>query len=83
MLNNPLLARAFAFILLALGLYLAIENTIISAFVLASSSGATPVTAFAVAVVASGLEISFASWIRQERTLTAVVGELKHKCIFT
>lgn len=77
MLNNPLLTRAFAFILLALGLYLALENTIISADVLQSSSGASVVTAFAVAVIATGLELSFASWIRQEKSLPELAGELK------
>ena len=79
MLNNPTLTRAFAIILLSLGLYLATENTIISANVLQMSSGATMVTAFAVAVAATGLELTFASWIRQEKTLPALVGELKRK----
>ena len=79
MINNPMLTRAFAFILLALGLYLAIENTIISSNVLETSSGATMVTAFAIAVVATGLELTFASWLRQEKGATTVMEELKRK----
>lgn len=52
MLDIPILTRAFAAVLLVLGLYQATENTVISADVLRSSSGRTTVTAFAVAVVA-------------------------------
>jgi ABC-type uncharacterized transport system permease subunit len=83
MLNLPLLSRAFACILLALGLYLALENTLISAQVLQMASGATPVTAFAVAVVASGLELAFASWIRQEKTFPELMKELQNKPLHT
>ena len=83
MLNIPLLTRAFAAILLALGLYLAIENTVISADVLERSSGASMVTAFAVAVIATGLELTFASWVRQEKGAVAVVDEMKKKPLHT
>ena len=83
MLNMPLMSRAFACILLALGLYLALENTLISADVLQRSSGATMVTSFAVAVVATGLELAFASWIRQERTFPELVKELQNKPVHT
>jgi phosphate/sulfate permease len=83
MLNNPLMSRAFAFILLTLGLYLALENTLISASVLQMSSGATMVTAFAVAVVATGLELAFASWLRQEKTFPALVKEFQGKPVHT
>lgn len=76
MLSNPLLTRAISCILLGLGLYLALENTLISANVLQFSSGASIVTAFAVAVVATGLELVFASWIRQEKTLAALSAKL-------
>jgi hypothetical protein len=77
MLNNPMLARAFASILLALGLYLAIENMIISAQVLQTSSGASLVTSFAIAVASGGLELTFASWVRHEKGIVAVTGELQ------
>lgn len=83
MLTNPTLTRAFAMILLGLGFYLATENTVISSNVLETSSGATMVTAFAIAVAATGLELIFTSWIRQEKTLTAIVGELKRKPLRT
>lgn len=79
MLNNPILTRAFAAILLALGIYLATENTLISSNVLGVRSGATMVTAFAIAVTATGLELTFASWLRQDKTPATVVGQLKHK----
>lgn len=83
MLNMPLMSRAFSCILLALGLYLALENTLISAEVLQRSSGATLVTSFAVAVVATGLELAFASWIRQERTFPELMKELQNKPVHT
>ena len=83
MLNIPLLTRAFAGVLLALGLYLATENTIISADVLESSSGASMVTAFAVAVAATGLELTFASWMRQQKGAVAIAGEMQNKPIHT
>lgn len=83
MLDNPILSRAFACILLALGLYLALENTLISADVLQKSSGATMVTAFAVAVVATGLELAFASWIRQEKTFPGLAKEFNGKPLHT
>lgn len=79
MLNNPTLTRAFACILLGLGLYLATENTVISSNVLETRSGATMVTAFAIAVVATGLELTFASWLRQDKTPSTVTSELKRK----
>lgn len=79
MLSLPLLTRAFAAILLALGLYLALENTVISADVLGASSGSTDVTAFAVAVIATGLELTFASWIRQEKGLATLAGEVRRR----
>ncbi len=79
MLNNPILTRAFAAILLALGIYLATENTIISSNVLEVRSGATMVTAFAIAVAATGLELTFASWLRQDKTPSTVVSNLKRK----
>jgi hypothetical protein len=77
MLSSPSLTRGLAALLLALGLYLAIENTVISADVFQHSSGASVITAFAVAVIATGLELTFASWIRQEKTASALIGELK------
>jgi hypothetical protein len=83
MLDIPMLTRAFAGILLALGLYLATENTVISADVLRSSSGSSSVTAFAVAVAATGLELTFASWMRQEKGAAAIVGEMKNKPLHT
>jgi phosphate/sulfate permease len=83
MLNLPLLSRVFSVILLALGLYLALENTLISAQVLQRSSGATMVTAFAIAVVATGLELAFASWIRQEKTFPELMKELQNKPVHT
>ncbi|PZO55455.1 MAG: hypothetical protein DCF15_10420 [Phormidesmis priestleyi] len=83
MLDIPMLTRVFAGILLALGLYLATENTIISADVLQSSSGASAVTAFAVAVAATGLELTFASWMRQEKGAATVVGQLQKKPLHT
>ena len=79
MLNLPLLTRAFAVILLALGLYLALENTIISSDVLGKSSGSTPLTAFAVAVIATGLELTFASWLRHEKGLAVVAGDFRRR----
>lgn len=83
MLNIPMLTRAFAGILLALGLYLATENTVISADVLEASSGASAVTAFAVAVAATGLELTFASWMRQEKGAATIVGELQKRPLHT
>ena len=71
MLNLPLMTRAFAAILLALGLYLALENTVISADVLEAASGSSMVTSFAVAVIATGLELTFASWLRQEKGISS------------
>lgn len=79
MLDLPLLTRGFAGLLLALGLYLATENTVISADVFMNSTGASSVTALAVAVIATGLELTFASWLRQEKTAAAVFGELRRK----
>ena len=83
MLNLPLLTRAFAAILLALGLYLALENTVISADVLGVSSGSTLVTAFAVAVIATGLELTFASWLRQGKGLAAIAGDFRSRPVQT
>ena len=83
MLNLPLMTRAFAAILLALGLYLALENTVISADVLEAASGSSLVTSFAVAVIATGLELTFASWLRQEKGLAALAGEMRSKPLHT
>lgn len=83
MLDIPMLTRAFAGLLLALGLYLATENTVISADVLEVSSGSSMVTAFAVAVAATGLELTFASWMRGEKGASTIVGEFKVKPLHT
>lgn len=83
MLKLPLLTRAFAVVLLALGLYLALENTVISSHVLGDSSGATEVTAFAVAVAATGLELIFASWLRSEKGLAPLAASLRSRPVST
>ena len=77
MLKIPHLARCFVVCLLALGLYLAIENLLISAEVLADESGASVVSASAISTVVAGIELVFASWVTKEKTLVEMVGELK------
>lgn len=81
MLSIPPLTRLFAALLLALGLYLAVENTIISADVLGYGSGASVIASTAIAVVATGLELTFASWIRQEKSAVSLASEIKHRPI--
>lgn len=77
MLSIPVLSRAFSLLLVALGVYLAFENTIISAEVLASATGASTVAANAIAISATGLELVFASWIRQGESLEELWLNLK------
>ncbi len=69
MFNIPILTRAFSAIILAVGLWLAGENTLISAEVLSTQSGASVVASSAIAIVATGLEIVFASWFIKENSL--------------
>lgn len=69
MLNIPMFTRLFATILISLGVYLAAENTLISAAVLADESGASAVAATAISVAATGLELIFASWIRSSNSV--------------
>ena len=77
MFNIPILTRAFAGIILAVGIWLAGENTLISAEVLGSQSGASVVSSTAIAVVATGLEIVFASWFIKEDSLGALYAEIR------
>ena len=77
MLKIPHLARCFVVCLLTLGLYLAIENLLISAEVLADESGASVVSASAISTVVAGIELVFASWVTKEKTLVEMVAELK------
>lgn len=79
MLNIPNLARGFAIALLCLGLYLATENTLITAEVLADRSGASVVASVAFAFAATGLELAFVSWIRSEKGATGLLETLMHK----
>lgn len=78
MLNIPVLSRAFSMMLIALGIYLAFENTLISSAVLSEATGASLVSANAIAIAATGLELIFASWIRQGDTLESLWLKLKH-----
>lgn len=77
MLNIPVFTRAFAMMLISLGIYLAFENTLISADVLASATGASIVASTAIAITATGLELIFASWLRQGDTLTDLWSKLR------
>ena len=77
MLNIPVLTRSFAMLLIALGIYLAFENTLISAEVLSTATGASVVAANAIAIAATGLEMVFASYIRQGRSLAELWAHLK------
>lgn len=83
MLNIPIAARAFAGLLLVVGLLLAVENTVISADVLAKASGANLAIAIAVAVVVTGLELTFASWLRQGKGVVTVTGQMRDKPVQT
>jgi len=69
--------------LMLLGVYLAVENTVISADVLAKASGSNLTIAIAVAVVATGLELTFASWLRQGKGVVTVTGEFRDKPVQT
>ncbi|MEM9151295.1 MAG: hypothetical protein AAGB19_12680 [Cyanobacteria bacterium P01_F01_bin.3] len=62
MLSIPFVARGFAVALCLLALCLAGENTIISAEVLSSQSGASALSSSAIAVGCTALEIAFTSW---------------------
>ena len=77
MLNVPHLARFFVLLLMLLGLYLAGENTLISADVLSYESGASAIAATSIAVAATALELCFVSWIRQERSISELVKAFK------
>lgn len=77
MFNIPFLTRAFSIILLAVGLWLATENTLISAEVLSTQSGASVVASSAIAIFATALEMVFASWFIREDSLAATFRQLK------
>ncbi len=62
MLTNPLLCRIVAWGLLAVGGYLAIFNTIISAFVIGKLSGLGLGMGIAIALALTSVELWFASW---------------------
>ena len=83
MLSIPALARGFAIALLCLGLYLAIENTLITAEVLADKSGASVVASVAFAFAATGLEIAFISWLRSDRGASGLLDTLMRKPLRT
>lgn len=83
MLNIPHLTRCFVVGLLVLGLYLAVENTLISAEVLATMSGASVVSATAIAVGATALELTFASWIRSEQGMKELLTSIARKPLVT
>lgn len=69
MFNIPILTRAFSVILLVVGIWLATENTLISAEVLGTQSGASVVASTAIAVFVTALELTFASWFIREDSL--------------
>lgn len=79
MLNIPIFGRGFAVALAVLAFYLAAENTLISADVLSLATGISPIPANAIAMVATGLEIVFASWIRQEKTALELYRSIRHE----
>jgi hypothetical protein len=62
MLTNPLICRIVAWGLLAVGGYLAIFNTIISAFVIGKMSGLGLGMGGAIALALTSVELWFASW---------------------
>lgn len=64
MLNNPILCRAIAWVLIAIGGYLAIFNTFISAVVIGERSGLGFAVGGAIACGLTAVELWFASWAR-------------------
>lgn len=77
MLNIPFVARGFAIGLCLLALCLAGENTIISAEVLSSQSGASALSSSAIAVGCTALEIAFTSWMMQGKSMVELVKVFK------
>lgn len=63
MLSIPFASRVLAGLLALLGTYLAAENTMISANVLGSQSGASVVASAAIAVLVTGVELVATSWL--------------------
>lgn len=83
MLSIPNLARGFAIALLCLGLYLATENTLITAEVLADRSGASVIASVAFALSATGLELAFVSWLRSDRGMAGLLETLMRRPLRT
>ena len=81
MLNNPLFTRLLSGLLIVLGVYLAIENTLITADVMGPATGISPIAANAIALVATGLELVFASWIRQEKTAIELYRSIRSNAV--
>lgn len=77
MLSIPFVARGFAVALCLLALCLAGENTIISAEVLSSQSGASALSSSAIAVGCTALEIAFTSWMMQGKSMVQLVKVFK------
>ncbi|MEM9092830.1 MAG: hypothetical protein AAGC93_29395 [Cyanobacteria bacterium P01_F01_bin.53] len=83
MLNIPFVARGFAIALCFLALCLAGENTIISAEVLSSQSGATALSSSVIAVGCTGLEIAFTSWMMQGKSMVELIKVFKKSAAST
>lgn len=77
MISIPALAYALAYAFIGLALALAAENTIISAEVLHSVSGASVIASGAIAIGTSALELCFASWVMREQSMSDLAATLK------
>lgn len=79
MLSIPFLARGFAVLLMFISGALALENTLISADVLMTKSGASALACVAIAVGCTGLELAFASWIIKDGTFKETGNAISNK----
>ncbi|MEL6553589.1 MAG: hypothetical protein AAFQ63_09040 [Cyanobacteria bacterium J06621_11] len=77
MINIPAAAMAFGIGLMILSALLAGENTLISAEVLNTQSGASTLSSAVIAIACTAIEIAFTSWVFQGRSGVEVVREIK------
>lgn len=78
MISIPAIAYALAISFMGLAFFLAAENTIISAEVLSSLSGASVISSACIAFSTTALEMCFASWLMKEDSMLSIRDQL-HK----
>ncbi|MEL7354063.1 MAG: hypothetical protein AAFN38_21755 [Cyanobacteria bacterium J06560_5] len=77
MINIPVAAMAFAISLMLLAGLLGAENTVISAEVLNSQSGASALSSGVIAIACTAIELAFTSWVFQGRSGVEVARDIR------